>query len=204
VYPVLETLEKKGLVSEVQVGKKTHYEAAAPERLETYVERQKAVLVEKSKRLVDIIPELKGIQRKEGERPIIKFYEGREGVVSAYEEFYGLLNDSKQEGCLVYNRDLLEETYTESEQERFAQIRLNKKVTPISVYNNKAGVHQFVTPGKRVWLDHEKYPITADITIIDDKIIFSTLGDYVSSFIIKSKDAATTLQSLIRYINDRQ
>ena len=37
VYVVLESLEKKGLASETNVGKTVHYQAAAPERLETSV-----------------------------------------------------------------------------------------------------------------------------------------------------------------------
>lgn len=203
VYFTLEGLMKKGLVSETQVGKKVHYQAEAPERLETYVERQKVLLTEKSKRLKDIIPELKGVQRKEGERPVIKFFEGREGVVSAYEEFYSSLNDQEKDGYLIYNMDLLNETYSKEEQEKFYQIRAKKKVVPVSVYNKKEGEHAFLTTGQRTWLDSERYPISADVTIVGDKVILSTLGDYVSSFIIKSKDIAATLSSLIAYINDQ-
>lgn len=202
VYPVLESLKQKGLVGEIQDGKKTLYQAAAPERLETFVERQKVLLEEKSKRLKDIIPEIKGVQRKEGERPIVKFFEGRDGVVSAYEEFYNSLKNKEQDGCLIYNRDLINQTYTKDEQEKFYQIRANKKVTPISVYNNKEGDYKFLTKGQRARIDHNKYPIYADITVIDDKILLSTLGDHISSFIIKSKDLAVTLSSLISYIND--
>lgn len=202
VYPVLESLTEKGLVGEVHDGKKTAYQAAAPERLETFVERQKVLLEEKSKRLKDIIPEIKGIQRKEGERPVIKFFEGRDGVVSAYEEFYSSLDAKEQPGYLIYNRDLINKTYSEDEQEKFYKIKAGKKVTAVSVYNNREGDYNFLTEGTRTRMDHDKYPIFADITIVDDKIIMSTLGDYVSSFIIKSKDIATTLSSLISYIND--
>lgn len=37
VYVVLEALAKKGLVSEVEIGNKTHFAAESPERLETFV-----------------------------------------------------------------------------------------------------------------------------------------------------------------------
>lgn len=202
VYPVLESLAQKGLVGEIQDGKKTLYQAASPERLETFVERQKVLLEEKSKRLKDIIPQIKGIQRKEGERPVIKFFEGRDGVVSAYEEFYGLLDAKEQPGYLIYNRDLINKTYSKEEQEKFYKIKAKKKVVAFSVYNNEKGDYPFVTKGTRTRIDDNKYPIFADITIVDDKIILSTLGDYISSFIIKSKDIAITLSSLISYIND--
>lgn len=201
VYPVLETLEKKGLVSEVQIGKKTHYEAAAPERLETFVERQRAVLEERSQRLKDIIPQIKSIQREEGERPVIKYFEGRDGLISAYEEFYGGLDTSKREGYFIYNRDLINETFTHNEQEKFAKIRLGKEVFPVTVYTYNSDF-AFKTKGERVKVDQSKYPILADITIIDDKIMACTLNEKVSSVLIHSKDLAITIGSLVKYIND--
>ncbi len=45
-YVVLESLAKKGLVSETTVGKKTHYQAEPPERLETFIEQRKILLDE--------------------------------------------------------------------------------------------------------------------------------------------------------------
>lgn len=202
VYPVLESLAQKGLVGEIQDGKKTLYQAAAPERLETFVERQKVLLEEKAKRLKDIIPEIKGIQRKEGERPVIKFFEGRDGVVSAYEEFYSSLDAKEQQGYMIYNMDLIDKTYSAEEEERFYQIRKKKMVNPTVVYNKEAGDHSFVTQGIRTRIDGGKYPINTDITVVGDKIILSSLGEHVSSFLIKSKDIAITLSSLISYIND--
>ncbi len=72
IYPVLETLAKKGLVSEMQIDKKVHYKAEPPERLESFVERRKLNFEEQSKRLKDIVPQLKSIQRESGERPVVK------------------------------------------------------------------------------------------------------------------------------------
>jgi HTH-type transcriptional regulator, sugar sensing transcriptional regulator len=202
VYPVLESLQKKGLVSEVQEGKKVSYVAAPPERLETYVERQRVLFEEKSKRLKDVIPQIKSIQRESGERPIVKYFEGRDGAISAYEEFYEMHNTETREGYFLYNRDLLDAQFTDSEREKFSKIRIGKKVQPVSVYTKKDGEYPFTSQGKRVRIDGEKYPITADITIIEDRVIATTLGEHPVSILIKSKDIAESLASLIRYIND--
>ncbi|MCR4285662.1 MAG: BlaI/MecI/CopY family transcriptional regulator [Candidatus Kaiserbacteria bacterium] len=203
VYPVLESLGKKGLVSETQDGKKTLYQAAAPERLETYMERQKVVLQEQSARLKDIIPQIKSIQREQGERPIIKYFDGRDGAISAYEEFYSFDPKKNETGYFIYNRDLVSETFTEEERKKFLTIRYTKTVIPNSIYTNKDGKMEFTTPGIRTRIDSgEKYPILADITIIEDRIIAVTLGNVISSVLIKSKDLAVTLSSLVRYIND--
>lgn len=203
VYPVLQSLENKGLASEVQVGKTIHYQAAPPERLETFVERQKVILEEHASRLKDIIPQIKSVQRESGERPIIKFFEGRDGAISAYHEFYEMHDAKSKEGYFIFNRDLLQSTYSQQEQDRFLKIRLGKSVVPTSVYNHKGGDWSFKTPGTRTRIDEEKYPITADITIIEDRIVAVTLGNKITSVLIKSRDLATTLGSLVRYICDK-
>lgn len=203
VYPVLESLSKKGLVSETSEGKKTFYQAAPPERIETLVERQRVVLEENASRLKDIIPQIKSLQRKQGERPIIKFFEGRDGAISAYEEFYSFDPKKNEMGYFIYNRDLVDETFTKEEKEKFLKIRYSKTVKPNSIYTKKDGKMEFTTPGIRTRIDSgEKYPLLADISIIEDQIIAVTLGKTISSVLIKSKDLAVTLSSLVRYIND--
>ncbi|OGZ03991.1 MAG: hypothetical protein A2648_00105 [Candidatus Lloydbacteria bacterium RIFCSPHIGHO2_01_FULL_41_20] len=203
IYFVLEGLGKKGLVSEVQVDKKVHYAAEPPERLETFVERQRVILEEQAKRLKDIIPEIKSIQRESGERPVVKYFEGRNGAISAYSEFYEINKTSNsKKGYFIYNRDLLQKVFTENERAKFVKIRTGKNVDPVSVYTNEDGNFNFGTPGMRARIDNEKYPILADITIIEDRIIASTLGGRVSSILIKSKDIAITIASLVQYIND--
>ena len=202
VYPVLQSLEKKGLASEVPIGKKIHYQAAPPERLESYVERQKVILEEHSSRLKDIIPQLKSVSREMGERPLIKFFEGREGAISAYEEFYQMHDRHSKDGFFIFNRDLLDKHFTEKEKHSFLKIRTGKGVDPTSVYNRKDGDYPFKTEGKRVRIDSEKYPILCDITIIEDRVIISTFGENSVSLLLKSKEVAITLASLVRSLND--
>lgn len=199
VYPVLETLEKKGLVSEVQVGKKTNYEAAAPERLETFVERQRVVLEERSERLKDIIPQIKGLQREKGERPVIKFFEGRDGAISAYEEFYSFADDVEKDGFFIMNTDLLKSVFNEKELTRFREIRKNKKISGTVIYNNHDGNRKFDSVFNSKHISQE-FLISTDIGIVDDKVIISTLGDRVTSMLIQSKDFSDTLASLVKYI----
>jgi sugar-specific transcriptional regulator TrmB len=203
VYPVLESLEKKGLVSEIQAGKKTHYEAASPERLETFVERQKVILEERSERLKDVIPQIKGIQREKGERPIVKYFEGRDGAISAYQEFYSAFKNDEKKGYFIFNVDLLQSVFTEKEMGKFREIRKGKHVYPISVYNASAEYQFSTDSGERMRIDNEKFPILADISIIDDQIILTTLGENVSAMLIKSKDFADTLKSLIKRIHEK-
>ena len=202
VYPVLQSLEKKGLVSEVPVGKTIHYQAAPPERLQQVIGKQRLLLEERAQRLKDIVPQIKSISREGGERPIIKVFEGKDGALSAYEEFYELHDKAAAQGYFIYNRDLLEEEYSKADLEKFKKIRLRKQVEPTSVYTKKSGDHAFTTKGRRVRIDSEKYPIHVDVTVIDDRIIFSALKNSSVSIVIKCRDIAVSLASIVRYIND--
>lgn len=202
VYPVLESLQKKGLVSETQKDKKVLFQAAPPERLETYVERQKILFEEKTKRLKDIIPQMKSIQREQGERPIVKSFQGHDGAISAYTEFFNFSNATSKDGYYIINSDLLSEVFTEKEMISFRELRKNKKIATTIVYNRKSGNKEFDANRLAVRIDSGKYPITCDIAIIDDNIVISTLGENVSSLLIKSKDVAKTFISIISYITD--
>ncbi len=201
VYPVLETLSKKGLVSEAHEGKKITYQAEPPERLETYVERQKVLLNEKASRLKEMIPQMKSIQREQGERPVVKLFQGRDGAIAAYKEFYDFSLSVEKEGYFILNSDLLAEVFTEDEMNKFREIRKGKKVSTVIVYNNKNGDKSFDKNKSAVRVDENTYPISCDIAAIDDLVVISTLGNDVNSLLIKSKDVANTIASLVKYIS---
>lgn len=202
VYPTLESLAQKGLVSEVALDKKTHYKAEPPERLETYIGRRKIELDENSRRLKDIIPQLKSIQREGGERPVVTFFEGKEGVMNSFEDFYGNLGKGG-EVHLVYPRDLIDENFTKEEKARYRAMRLKNKVKSKSIYTYKKGDLDSDKTGDRIKIDAEKYPLLADISIYDDKVRINTLTGKLAGVSITNSDIATTLKSLLDLIFDK-
>jgi sugar-specific transcriptional regulator TrmB len=194
-YTVLESLAKKGLVSETTVGKKTRYQAESPERLETFVERQKVILDEHSKRLKDIIPQIKSVQRESGEKPLVQYFEGKEGVASMNVD---LFKDSGEgdSACLVYPMDLLDETFPPEQRSSFKKIRLQKKIFNKVLYTSDKTVKPSDETGERIKIDQSKYPIYCDISIFKDRVRIGILGKRISGIYIKSKDFAETLRSL--------
>lgn len=202
VYVVLETLARKGLVSEVEIGNKTHFAAESPERLETFVERQKVVLDEHAKRLHDIIPQLKSVQREGGERPIVKYFEGKEGIISSMEELY-TSEDKSDIAYLVYSKDLLDSIFSVEDRNKYKKIRLGRNVKTRVLYTYNKGEIPFDLTGERIKIDGQKYPITCDITIYEDRVRINTLGKSLSSIFIKSKDVADTLRSIFSLAFDQ-
>ncbi len=200
-YTVLESLAKKGLVSETTVGVKTRYHAESPERLESFVERQKVILEEHSKRLKDIIPQIKSVQRESGEKPIVQYYDGREGIITSAERLYEK-NDEGGEVYLMYSRDLITDIFSETENKKYRKIRLDKGIKSKVLYTYKTGELKSDEMGDRVKIDGEKYPIKCDIAIYKDRVRINTLTKSLSSVFIKSQDLADTLRSLFDLAHD--
>lgn len=195
IYFVIESLTKKGLVSEIRIGKKIHFAAEAPERLETYIERQKTILEEHSRRLKDMLPEIKAVQRELGERPVVKYFEGREGIISSLEEFYST-PENGGEVFFVYPKDHLDAIFTGNEMDRYRKLRLEKKARSKVLYTYTKGDKPSDATGDRIKIDTKKYPISCDIAIYKDCITINILGKKLSGIFIRSKDLADTLWSV--------
>ena len=195
VYVVLEALEKKGLVSETQIGKKVHYQAEPPERLGMFIDRQRTVLEEQKTRLKEMLPQFKSLEKKQGERPMVKYFEGRDGIVSSLEDFFDT-DDKGGVTYLIYPQDLLLNIFTPEEKEKYRNLRINRGITSKVLYTYEKGEIKSDETGKRAKIDEKKYPIKCDINIYQDRIRINTLGKSLSGIFIRSQDLADTLRSL--------
>ncbi len=203
IYPILNDLEQKGLISRVQVGKKINFQAEAPEKLNTFIETQKLKLAEQSKLASEYIPQLKSLSRQTGEKPVIKVYDGREGIIKANEESFGYDKENPNDiSYFIYPFDLLEKFFSGSEIQKARGVRLTKHIKSKSLYTYSKGERGSDEYSRRIRIDGAKYPVKCDISIYRDRVRIHTLGKSLSSVLIKSQDIADTLKSLFELIFD--
>ncbi|NLZ74433.1 hypothetical protein GX917_00795 [Candidatus Falkowbacteria bacterium] len=205
IYPILDTLLEKGLVSEIKVGKKTYFQAEPPERIGAYIESQKIRLEEQSLLAGEYIPQLKSLSRQSGEKPIVKIYEGREGIFLANEESFGYGKRDKDDiAYFIYPFDLLENLFSEQEIKKSRAQRIRKKIKSQAIYTYSKGERPASENSVRLKVDYKKYPIKCDVSIFKDTIKINTLSKSLSSLVIKSQDIADTLKSLFEIAFDSQ
>ncbi|MDP3793430.1 MAG: hypothetical protein Q8R07_01620 [Candidatus Uhrbacteria bacterium] len=77
-YVAIQGLTKRGLMSSVLHGKKRLYSAEHPDKLLAYAKRREVEMKERIHDLERTLPELE--LQMGGERPAVKYYEGKEGV----------------------------------------------------------------------------------------------------------------------------
>lgn len=202
VYTIINSLAKKGLVSEIEENKKVRYVAEPPERLKTYLERKELSLSELKGRFVeDVIPQIKSLQREAGERPVVKFFSGKEGVIAINEDVY----DGSPDGSpiyILYSKDLLNEVFKDIESDKYKTRRKKENVKARVLYNWSNGETPSDNLADRIKIDEKKYPLSADISIYKDKVRISILGKKLSAIYIESKDLAETLKSLFNLAFD--
>lgn len=202
-YVILDTLAKKGLVSESNLGKKTYYIAEPPEKLGLFVERQIHSLEENKKSLDIIVPQLKGIQRGQGEKPLVQFFDGKEGVLSSNDDTFSQKIDNEAL-YNIYSADLIAEFLDPKEKTKLRESRISKGIKSKAVYTSKDTERPSDETGDRVRIDQDKYPISTDISVYGDRVRIAILGKKPSGISIRSKELAETLKSLIKYIFDHK
>ncbi len=78
VYEGLKWLQEQGLVDYYEKDSKQFFVAEDPERLSSLVEKQSQSLKEAGRKLIEVIPELRALHHKGGERPISSYFEPKQ------------------------------------------------------------------------------------------------------------------------------
>jgi sugar-specific transcriptional regulator TrmB len=197
IYPILESLAEKKLVLEIEKGKKARFQAEQPERLTTYIQNKKSKLEEQEKLLDEVIPRIKSISMQSGEKPIVKVFDGREGILKSVEESFES-GDTENTIYLIYPKDRLQEIFSEKERARARGSRIDRKIKSISIYSSEKEPALSDELSTRYKIDSKEYPIKCDISIYADRVRIHTLGDDLAAIFIKSKDVAETLRTLFK------
>lgn len=92
-YQYLEELLEKGLIQQTKRGKRLEYAATHPRSIVSYLEKEKRSLDYTKNRINAIIPELESLYAQSASKPNIVTYEGRRGLIAAYEEIFNTWQD---------------------------------------------------------------------------------------------------------------
>ncbi|MBI2146690.1 helix-turn-helix domain-containing protein [Candidatus Woesearchaeota archaeon] len=103
VYEMLERLIDKGLVSFVIKENTKYFEAADPEHILHYVQREKSLLEEKEEELRKVLPALKEKQHFGRVPQTATVYEGIKGIKTMYSDVIYALKKRSKITCLCQN-----------------------------------------------------------------------------------------------------
>ena len=99
-YEIIESLQKRGLVSSFMRDKKRFFVSEDPERAAQHFREQIELMTKRITEFDKAVPEMKLLVG--GERPAVRFYEGREAVLSLFHDVSEVKPDKLDE---FYNLD---------------------------------------------------------------------------------------------------
>lgn len=193
-YFVIDGLMQRGLMSSFQKGKKQYFIAADPERLVEILELEKENIEKKKESLRKLMPQLQSLNNKQQGKPVVKYYEGKEGIMAMVEE---VSKPMKQRIRMAYSKDALDDVFSQKDLGRMREKRNRYDVKTRVVYTFKDGVLQSTPDGERRKVPLNKFPITSDIAVYDDKIRLASFAKRMVGIIIEDEEMTKSMRAVL-------
>ena len=192
-YVLLDSLVGHGLVSTSEKSGIKLYNPASPERLIQFLEES----VKKYTELVgiahSILPELKATYVGVGPKPKVQFFEGVEGIKTAYEDTLTAQETIRAYASIENMHKALPDYFPD-----YYQRRAKKKIRIQAIFPDTQEARERMKHNKQeareaLLVPRDKYAFSPEINIYDDKIVFMSLVERFS-LIIESQELADALK----------
>lgn len=172
-YKILTDLSIKGLVTELEKGKKLFYQAENPKKIQKYTNYQITLAKQNLEELEKVMPTLEGLFSNSENKPVVRFFEGREGVLKVYEDHvdvkkpYEMIAFSNTSDLMQFITEKFREDYIKKKVKLGITTRAILPDQEIDINYNETIYKKFP---KKIWpkLKHvprNKFPYKSDITI---------------------------------------
>lgn len=200
-YVQIESLNKKGLVSSQTKGKKQYFIAESPDKLELLIENELKTVEDKKNELNNFLPELLNLFNTSEQRPHVKFFEGKEGVLALQKEFLKTTDDTPIYG--ITSLDNIFEIFPEFEN-TYIKKRVQKKIYTKTIYTSQRGPilknSDESSLRESKYVESDKLPLGVDITIFKDKVAIVALKGKISGTLIEHKEIADSFRAIFELV----
>lgn len=195
-YTQIESLMKQGLMSTFEEGKKTYFVPESPENLTRILERQSAEIELKKKEIGAHLPGLLDLFGSAGERPAVRFFEGKEGLITMRAD---ILTMKGKELCVTLDYDDFCRVFSdEKERNAFTKARQKKGIKTRMLYttNSQDEQNEF-SPEESRRVSEEDFPIEFVTYVYDSKVVISSFKeDALWGIVIEGEAVAKSMKSM--------
>lgn len=176
VYKLLVSLSIKGLVTEIEKGKKLFYQVEAPQKLTHFTRYQLERAETASEYAHKLLPELEGLLLTSSGKPRVTFYEGRERVIEAYMSHVQVKKGYKMAAFVSVSdlRNFMPEKkfrhYVKEKERLGITVRGITSSEPYSYdFNDEMfrGIKKVIWPVLK-YIPYEMFPFPGEITMFDE------------------------------------
>jgi sugar-specific transcriptional regulator TrmB len=195
-YLCLEALSERGLISEVEKEGKRLFMGEAPERILSLIRFQREELNSKEQQAQSVIPFLLALQQQGGEKPQIRYFEGKEGMQVVREIFLGLEGEFVQ--VVPYTQAKAQEEIAQSADGHFMEIE--QKEIPhralLVVEDPATCVVPRLSCGDVRLVSKEEFPLQSEITVRGDHVLLFSYEPTLLSVVLQDVSIARAVKGL--------
>ncbi|PKL36478.1 hypothetical protein CVV38_01055 [Candidatus Peregrinibacteria bacterium HGW-Peregrinibacteria-1] len=203
---VLDKLCLRGIVSKIYKRNTQYYDCRPPADLLKYLEKEINKKQDLMGKVAELVPTLNDMRSDQGIVPKVRFFEGQEQVVEAFN--LSLFDESIKELLIFTSYDFLQDpVIRKNDDEFFMKTRVKKKIparvlvgkTPTSITMPKKSVAELrerrFIPGK--------YKLPGNIHIYGNNVLyFSTKGEEYMAVMVEGALMSETMRALFEYMWD--
>lgn len=198
-YVQIESLMKMGLMSTYEEGKKTYFAPESPEYLKRIFELKKKEFEVRERELNDFLPGLMRQFEGAGDRPLVRFFDGKEGIRTLREE---ILNVKEKVIYVVSASMDLTTIFNDDELTDYSQRRSKKGITTKLLYARKEGrIEGEPQPHtERGYIDPARLSLATDMVIFDNSVALMTLKGKLLGVLITSAEIKESMLAIFNFL----
>lgn len=197
VYKSLYTLSKKGLITKQDIRKKIHFRPESPTKLLELAEKQYKDLDRAKSNLQAVLPMLGSEYIQSTEKPVVRIYEGREGIKDIYK-------DTLKPGTIIYaveNIETFDDEVWKWANEYYMKVRpkMNVRTKVIISSGRRAKLHRtrdLIHSRTTREVPADKFPFQLEVDVYEDKVAFINYRtDHLLGIVVKHPLIAQTMKA---------
>lgn len=192
-YVQLQLLMDEGLATTFKRGKKTFFAPESPRNLERIIDKKIEVVEQQKAEVMLLVPELLRAYGTAGERPVVRIFQGKEGLTSMRND---MLETNPKLIQVAFSYDGMRKIFCEAELEAFSKKRAGKKINSQALYTKIGDDIIILPPQKLKRISSKEYPFSSDVYIYGDTVSYATTQDQIFGITIKNSSIADTMRTL--------
>lgn len=196
IYEFLGGMLQKGLLEMTISGKRKLYASVEPKKLHKIIEKQQEILE-------NLLPDLSLLTIGTAAKPKIRFYEGREGMLSVFYDIFELPEGSEILGFATYEG--IHKLFSQKEIDVYIQKRAAMKIQQKLIVPTDEHIEQRVSDNKKelretIMIPRKNFLIKSDISIYQNKVAIVSLAEEQVGVIIESSQIADTQRAIFNLL----
>lgn len=193
-YNILDILVSKKLVLLSGREPKEEYAAEAPEKIVELLKEQAKDYQTKLGKAEKLIPQLKSMQRI-GERPKIRFYEGKAGLIEVYEDTLTSTEEIRAYATLDDMYAALPGYFPDYFKRRAKKKIAARAIVPLTKAAEERVKHNKEEMRTTILIPEDKFRFSPEINIYDNKVMIASWREKLG-IIIESSEIADAMKKI--------